>query len=605
MASSRKCKRIDSSSKLPNDASIPTKRVKMTRTARILEEEDRDEALLLKAGEEYRRANVQGFEVHTLPPSYRQQANVLIDWSMFLGSIAQPCTCTEIKVKVFSMVGRIPCDDWVRKFLRRQPKIVARSGRGLDPKCTRAFNQPTVYGYFDKLEETGIQLGGGRKNLISQYIFAKSDKNHYVTKSESLQLVTILEAVSADGVMVPPGFVLPKGDMPDWRHVSGVGSVVVTESGLTDDEVCVQWFMKVFIPWAQARNKSGKLLLLISDGHGSHESNEPLEKAFTCGILLLSLPPHTTHKLQPLDVGVFGPLQKAWGKHCQLQAAKRDPVTWDNVIAAYMKICEEHISVKIIEAAFCHSGNWPINRHVFKDIDFAPSCAYSIKAQLPTSYPEYRAPSPCEAQETASEDKDDDGSGSGSDSKSETSLDSDVDLCPNPMTSAPTRLTQSSKLNLESSLRRSVAMLGGPIIIHGHSTVGSSQSPEYKGVSLKLNQERHLWQEERTGYIQEIARLRGQPTESETLCHFDKAQIQGAESHCTLAKLMNQSLREQLDNTLKPKARKGLHTGSRLLTAPELFEEFEAHRQEEEAKAKKEAAAKEAKESRIRARELE
>ncbi|KIJ29172.1 hypothetical protein M422DRAFT_269439 [Sphaerobolus stellatus SS14] len=165
------------------------------------------------------------------------------------------------------------------------------------------------------------------------------------------------------------------------------------------------------------------------------------------------------------------------------------------------------------------------------------------------------------------------------------------------------------KLNLESSLRRSVAMLGSPIIIHRHSTVGSSQSPEYKGVSLKvntkLNQERHLWQEECTGYIQEIARLRGQLTESETLRHFDKAQIQGAESHCTLAKLMNQSLREQLDNTSKPKARKGLHTGSRLLTAPELFEEFEARRQEEEAKAKKEAAAKEAKESGIRARELE
>ena len=113
---------------------------------------------------------------------------------------------------------------------------------------------------------------------------------------------------------------------------------MVTESGWTDDEVCKQWFTKVFIPWAQARNISGKPVLLISDGHGSHESNEMLEKAFACNILLLSLPPHTTHKLQPLDVGVFGPLQKAWGKHCQLQAVKRDPVTRDNVIAAYMKV---------------------------------------------------------------------------------------------------------------------------------------------------------------------------------------------------------------------------------------------------------------------------
>jgi hypothetical protein len=31
-------------------------------------------------------------------------------------------------------------------------------------------------------------------------------------------------------------------------------------------------------------------------------------------ILILILPPHTTHRLQPLDVGLFGPLVKAYIK---------------------------------------------------------------------------------------------------------------------------------------------------------------------------------------------------------------------------------------------------------------------------------------------------
>ncbi|KIJ41338.1 hypothetical protein M422DRAFT_48618 [Sphaerobolus stellatus SS14] len=115
----------------------------------------------------------------------------------------------------------------------------------------------------------------------------------------------------------------------------------------------------------------------------------------------------------------------------------------------------------------------------------------------------------------------------------------------------------------------------------------------------------HLCQEERAKYIQEIAQLRGQITELETLRHSDKAQIQSAESHCTLAKLMNQDLCEQLDNASKLKARKGLHTGSRLLTAPEFCEEFRARRQEEERRTKEEAATKEAKEAGIHARELE
>ncbi|KIJ38018.1 hypothetical protein M422DRAFT_177172 [Sphaerobolus stellatus SS14] len=39
--------------------------------------------------------------------------------------------------------------------------------------------------------------------------------------------------------------------------------------------------------------------------------------AFNNNILLLAIPPKTTHKLQPLDVGVFGPFQTAWVKHCE------------------------------------------------------------------------------------------------------------------------------------------------------------------------------------------------------------------------------------------------------------------------------------------------
>ena len=32
-------------------------------------------------------------------------------------------------------------------------------------------------------------------------------------------------------------------------------------------------------------------------------------------IVALCLPPHSTHRLQPLDVGVFGPLAKVYKRH--------------------------------------------------------------------------------------------------------------------------------------------------------------------------------------------------------------------------------------------------------------------------------------------------
>ena len=60
--------------------------------------------------------------------------------------------------------------------------------------------------------------------------------------------------------------------------------------------------------------------------------------AFDNSIILYSLPPKTTHKLQPLDVGIFGPLQVAWTKHCETHAIQRDLITQYNVVSEYMQM---------------------------------------------------------------------------------------------------------------------------------------------------------------------------------------------------------------------------------------------------------------------------
>lgn len=52
------------------------------------------------------------------------------------------------------------------------------------------------------------------------------------------------------------------------------------------------------------------LSLLILDNHSSHCSLEAIKFCRDNGIVLLSIPPHTSHKLQPLDVGIFGPFKK-------------------------------------------------------------------------------------------------------------------------------------------------------------------------------------------------------------------------------------------------------------------------------------------------------
>ena len=53
------------------------------------------------------------------------------------------------------------------------------------------------------------------------------------------------------------------------------------------------------------------------DGHGSHVMLPFLEQAHKHRILVAVYPPHTTHRLQPLDVGCFAPLATYYSQNLE------------------------------------------------------------------------------------------------------------------------------------------------------------------------------------------------------------------------------------------------------------------------------------------------
>ena len=53
---------------------------------------------------------------------------------------------------------------------------------------------------------------------------------------------------------------------------------------------------------------------MIMDNHESHLSIAAIGKARKLGIVLLTIPPNTSHKLQPLDVSVYGPFKTGYNK---------------------------------------------------------------------------------------------------------------------------------------------------------------------------------------------------------------------------------------------------------------------------------------------------
>jgi len=165
-------------------------------------------------------------------------------------------------------------------------------------------------------------------------------------------------------------------------------SIGTSPNGWTDDHLCLEWFEKSFIPQATARNKSGKPILLIYDGHGSHTNVEIARLAAENNILLVQLPSHTIHKLQPLDVGVFGPFQRAWIERCEdivIDLGEEMPI-WD-FVKEYMAVRTDSFVEKTIRMAWKKSGAWPIDKAVFSDGDYALSVPFSTTAtHLPKDF---------------------------------------------------------------------------------------------------------------------------------------------------------------------------------------------------------------------------
>jgi DDE superfamily endonuclease len=71
----------------------------------------------------------------------------------------------------------------------------------------------------------------------------------------------------------------------------------------------LEWLTKCFEPETRAK-AVGEYRLLICDGYNSHITAKWIAHYIDNNILLMILPPHSSHLTQPLDVGVFGALKK-------------------------------------------------------------------------------------------------------------------------------------------------------------------------------------------------------------------------------------------------------------------------------------------------------
>lgn len=138
-----------------------------------------------------------------------------------------------------------------------------------------------------------------------------------------------------------------------------------------------------------ARNASGKPIVLIMDGHGSHSTDKMREYGYSCEPRehIYLLPPHTTHRLQPLDSSAFGVGQRRWSKLCDQRAMEGNLVTRDTVVSEWMDLRPTFLSQDIVLSSWRQTGLFRLNPGIFRAEDFAPSHTYSVKSHLPAGYP--------------------------------------------------------------------------------------------------------------------------------------------------------------------------------------------------------------------------
>ena len=229
------------------------------------------------------------------------------------------------------------------------------------------------------LDEVGLSTAGKKK----EYFFRRGAREaHILTPNEGKSMFTVLFCCSAAGDMMPP-FTVYKGT-PDclqstWVTGGPPGSAYsATSSGWMEDYVLENWLKTRFIRWLN-ENDIAKPVILLFDGHGSHITYKMAQTAKENGICLFCLPPHTSSKLQPLDVSVYAPLKVFWKDILTTYYRESRLTTASKAVFPFLlKQLYEKVQQRPgnIVNGFAACGICPFNKNAIPDSKLIPSTQF-------------------------------------------------------------------------------------------------------------------------------------------------------------------------------------------------------------------------------------
>ena len=267
-------------------------------------------------------------------------------------------------------------EGWWRRFLQRQPDLSLRRGDTTAHVRMNAVNKKTMEQYISLLndvldehelhtkpsqiynvDESGIPFDPRPPNIVA----TKGTKKVRYRASGRKGQVTIVGCASASGHAIPPMVIFDAQKLnPAWTEGEFPGTKYgLSKNGWINSELFEAWLSEHFLE----HTVSSRPLLLLLDGHSTHYQPELLRVAKDHDVIMLCLPPHTTHESQPLDCGVFGPLKSHWSNVCHtyLQQNPGRIMNRFQFSALFSKAWGTAVSPSNIIAGFRRCGVYPFN----------------------------------------------------------------------------------------------------------------------------------------------------------------------------------------------------------------------------------------------------
>lgn len=226
-------------------------------------------------------------------------------------------------------------------------------------------------------DEKGITAGRATGKEV--VIVRASTRRPTLATGMNREFTSVLETVNARGQIIPPFIAwtgkTQRAGMYGWDGVHEEDATfTATASGYMDDDAGFEYISEHFdvhtekdeyLPKKQQKKSAPPHRVLIVDGHHSHLHFRVIEYASSRNIHMICLPPHSTHIMQPLDVGCFGILAREYKKQLRnwvynnaVNAPFHKKEFWECLVPARKAT---YTSDTII-SAWKASGCWPIKR---------------------------------------------------------------------------------------------------------------------------------------------------------------------------------------------------------------------------------------------------